>query len=231
MKTDLIKSTNKLYFDIDNCITDIINARTKHDNEREKRALFWMEGLMVQTQQQLTCILDYLNDNKEMDAEPQVNNDSENHPSDSPTELEEEIKRYCREEYNCDYPKQLDDEKCWWGMPHIVETARHFAKWQRQQDEETIELAEDHAYFAGAESREREMTSKLEEMTEKLEELKSRMPHKIQVLDIMKSLHKLSYSPNIKLGSDEYEQIDLILDKVCFLLKCCVREENQPNIE
>jgi len=51
-------------------------------------------------------------------------------------ELEEEIKRYGEEH-------QFD-------LPSFQNVARHFAQWQAKQDQETIELAEDHAYFAGA---------------------------------------------------------------------------------
>ena len=62
---DLLKlrqSTQELYNDIDSCITDLINARIpgeKDDND-ERKALFRMEGLMVATLQQLSCILDAL---------------------------------------------------------------------------------------------------------------------------------------------------------------------------
>ena len=62
---DLLKlrqSTQELYNDIDSCITDLINARIpgeKDDND-ERKALFRMEGLMVATLQQLSCIIDAL---------------------------------------------------------------------------------------------------------------------------------------------------------------------------
>lgn len=58
----LRQSTQELYNDIDSCITDLINARTpgKKDEDSERRALFRMEGLMVATLQQLSCILDAL---------------------------------------------------------------------------------------------------------------------------------------------------------------------------
>lgn len=58
----LRQSTQELYNDIDSCITDLINARTpgKKDEDGEMKALFRMEGLMVATLQQLSCILDAL---------------------------------------------------------------------------------------------------------------------------------------------------------------------------
>jgi hypothetical protein len=57
---ELIKSTRALYFDIDTCITELIRARTEHNEENEGKALFRMEGLMVVTMQQLDCIIDSL---------------------------------------------------------------------------------------------------------------------------------------------------------------------------
>lgn len=59
---ELRQSTQELYNDIDSCITDLINARTpgKKDEDGERKALFRMEGLMVATLQQLSCILDAL---------------------------------------------------------------------------------------------------------------------------------------------------------------------------
>lgn len=44
-------------------------------------------------------------------------------------DLEEEIKKYCRDYYNCDYPDQIQNETCGPVMPHIVDAARHFAEW------------------------------------------------------------------------------------------------------
>ena len=60
-------------------------------------------------------------------------------------DLEEEIGRYFKE----------NGDK--WAYTDV---ARHFAKWQKQQDQSTIELAEDHAYFAGR-------TKTIDEMMEK----------------------------------------------------------------
>ena len=54
----LRETTQELYNDIDSCITNLINARTSSDADGEGKALFRMEGLMVATLQQLSCILD-----------------------------------------------------------------------------------------------------------------------------------------------------------------------------
>ena len=51
----------ELYNDIDHCINDLIHGRIENDNEKEARALFTMEGLMTATQQELSCIIDYIN--------------------------------------------------------------------------------------------------------------------------------------------------------------------------
>lgn len=48
-------------------------------------------------------------------------------------DLEKELKYYCNDYYNCDYPKQLEEENCSEVMPHIVSAANHFAQWQREQ--------------------------------------------------------------------------------------------------
>lgn len=59
--------------------------------------------------------------------------------------LEEEIGRYFKENGNK------------WAY---IDVARHFANWQKQQDQETIELAEDHAMLAGMEKMKEQMMAK-----------------------------------------------------------------------
>ena len=49
-----------LYSEINLCIIDLIKARTDKDVKAEGKALFKMEGLMVATLQDLSCIQDYL---------------------------------------------------------------------------------------------------------------------------------------------------------------------------
>ena len=60
--TKLKQTSQELYNEIDSCITDLIKARTpgKKDEDIERKALFRMEGLMVATLQQLSCIIDAL---------------------------------------------------------------------------------------------------------------------------------------------------------------------------
>jgi len=67
--------------------------------------------------------------------EAYINTLPEEHVSE---DLEEEIKHYIQSEF----PDGT-------GFPNVPKIARHFAKWQKQKDQETIELAEDHAMLAG----------------------------------------------------------------------------------
>ena len=69
----LKQSTTELYNDIDKCISELIHARIAHDSEAEGKALFKMEGLMVGTMQQITCILDFLEDIKFQKGKEVVN--------------------------------------------------------------------------------------------------------------------------------------------------------------
>lgn len=43
-------------------------------------------------------------------------------------DLEAEIKKYCRDYYNCNYPDQIQNRNCSPVMTHIVEAAHHFWK-------------------------------------------------------------------------------------------------------
>lgn len=60
LRDELIESSRALYYDIDRCITDLLMARFDKDEQHERKALSRMESLMVDTQQQLCCITDYL---------------------------------------------------------------------------------------------------------------------------------------------------------------------------
>ena len=66
-------------------------------------------------------------------------------------ELEQEIDKYVN----------IPDNQ---GLPdlrrELSDCARHFANWQKEQDKETIELAEDHAMFAGMEKMREQMMAK-----------------------------------------------------------------------
>ncbi len=48
-------------------------------------------------------------------------------------DLEEHLTWFLREYYNYDYPKQYKEGTGSSAMPHIVEAAIHFAKWQKEQ--------------------------------------------------------------------------------------------------
>ncbi len=54
----IISESKSLYSDIDNCISELLKARTEHNSENEGKALFKMEGLMVSTLQHLSCIIE-----------------------------------------------------------------------------------------------------------------------------------------------------------------------------
>jgi hypothetical protein len=49
------------------------------------------------------------------------------------------------------------------GFFNQLELARHFAEWQKRKDQETIELAEDHAMLAGMEKMREEMMKMAED--------------------------------------------------------------------
>lgn len=59
------KEIRTLYKEIDSCIGELLKARTNKDTGAEGKALFKMEGLMVRTLQDLSCIEDYLEKQKE----------------------------------------------------------------------------------------------------------------------------------------------------------------------
>lgn len=79
--------------------------------------------------------------------------DKEEHVS---NDLEKEIEQYCI------HHGYLDSFKdCGYTFNEQVgDIARHFANWQKQQDQSTIELAEDHAMFAGMEKMKEQMIAK-----------------------------------------------------------------------
>lgn len=65
--------------------------------------------------------------------------------SEKPKKFEDELKDYLRRYYNCDYPKQLEENTCSPTIPHIVGVARHFAEWgaehaREQMMEEAVEV-------------------------------------------------------------------------------------------
>jgi hypothetical protein len=62
-KREVLNSIEKLYDDIDGCITNIVRSRLTKDTELEGRSLFHMEGLIVASQQELSFLHQYINDN------------------------------------------------------------------------------------------------------------------------------------------------------------------------
>ena len=52
----VITEIDTLYYEIDKCISDLINARVRKDDFAEGQALFRMESLMVNTMQLLSVI-------------------------------------------------------------------------------------------------------------------------------------------------------------------------------
>lgn len=59
----LLQSTQKMYRDIDRCITNLVDARQYKDG-REQEVLTHMESLMVAALQQFGCVIDYLEEEK-----------------------------------------------------------------------------------------------------------------------------------------------------------------------
>lgn len=59
MPNDLLSSTVEIYNDINQCISDLLDARL-HKNDNEQKVLTQMESLMVSSLQQFGCIIDYL---------------------------------------------------------------------------------------------------------------------------------------------------------------------------
>ena len=57
---DHINELKKLYNDIDNCISDLVVARGRRDDNGIAAAHWQMETLMVNTQQTISYILDTL---------------------------------------------------------------------------------------------------------------------------------------------------------------------------
>lgn len=57
---EVIDSAETLASDIDHCIGELVDARISHDAEAEGKALFKMEKLVVDCEQELGFIAEYL---------------------------------------------------------------------------------------------------------------------------------------------------------------------------
>lgn len=66
IKKDLIaiNELKSLYTDIDECIMDLITARSKHDSESIENIYWRMEVLMVNTQQVISYVLRHIEDSQ-----------------------------------------------------------------------------------------------------------------------------------------------------------------------
>ena len=62
-KNEILNECATLYQDIDKCITNLIKARLNDDSKSEQKAFFEMEKLMIGTLQDLTVIIDYIENN------------------------------------------------------------------------------------------------------------------------------------------------------------------------
>ena len=63
-KTEMLEECNRLYHEIDKCITDLVKARLNDDTKSEQKALFNMEKLMCDALQDLSVIIDYIEKEK-----------------------------------------------------------------------------------------------------------------------------------------------------------------------
>lgn len=59
-KHKLLDSVLDLYNEIESCISDLVHSRLHHDEEMEKKSVSQMETLLVQCQQELDVLADYL---------------------------------------------------------------------------------------------------------------------------------------------------------------------------
>ncbi|MBQ0154760.1 MAG: hypothetical protein KBS70_08285 [Bacteroidales bacterium] len=64
-KTQIVDSNALLYADIDRLIDELLAARLHNDKDGEALAMSRAEGLLVATQQQLSCVNDWLNSMEE----------------------------------------------------------------------------------------------------------------------------------------------------------------------
>ena len=79
----------------------------------------------------------------------------ESHPI-GPDNFRSEVVRFCNEHFD-----ELHSDMETIDIVHII--AHHFAEWQKKQDQETIELAEDHAMLAGRMQMKEEIGRRIDE--------------------------------------------------------------------
>lgn len=59
-KEHIVSSSQSLYNDIDNCITELLRARVNKNVSKEQEYLCKMESLTISTMQQLSVLIDYI---------------------------------------------------------------------------------------------------------------------------------------------------------------------------
>ena len=59
---NMLDSVSSLYYDIDECIGNLVKSRMNKDTEQENKACAQMEFLLVASAQEFTCIMDFLKD-------------------------------------------------------------------------------------------------------------------------------------------------------------------------
>ena len=60
---EIVRESESLYYEIDECITKILKARLDHNKDMENEALYQMEGLMVGTMQHLAWLVGVIKEN------------------------------------------------------------------------------------------------------------------------------------------------------------------------
>lgn len=63
-KEHIVSSSQSLYNDIDNCITELLRARVNKNVSKEQECLCKMESLTISTMQQLSVLIDYIEEKK-----------------------------------------------------------------------------------------------------------------------------------------------------------------------
>lgn len=112
--------------------------------------------------------------------------------------LEEEMKDYFRHYYNCDYPKQIEDKTCSVMMIHLVECARHFAKWGAEH-RGSSEKPNDHKGFPTTD----------EEMDDFLKNTPPvELPDKYKTPDWLFKQEKSEIPTNLDEASEAYSALD-----------------------
>lgn len=116
-------------------------------------------------------------------------------------DLEEAAKNHAVERYRTTRDRELA-EKCKWSF-------KAGAQWQKKQDQSTIELAEDHAMFAGMEKMKEQM------MTKSIEAVVSQVPCSNEIiLYNPSSVDKYNLPQEMnKLGLNKGDKVKLIIIK------------------